>query len=308
MNMKVITVKEHKTKEELDEIKGTYLDESYIKYPIPKDDTTFKNEKGDIVAVYLNKIVPFELCKKAFPFLRKASLRESNNRGMASGQTDEMKVGMKINGMYVGKVLSGGRFIPLKKDGTLSNSPKAIAVNSSVIGYMDRYARIPYCRMTEFSQRFFDEYKQTLPYIRYISKLYETFVPEKYNLQKAYWEKIHKDFKIDNTAFTTVTLNNNFRTACHTDKGDFKDGIGNLAVLEKGRYDGAYTVIPKYGIGLNVRNTDVGFFDVHEIHGNTEIVKHGDCERISAVCYVREKMIKCGSAKEELNIALERDK
>ena len=77
---------------------------------------------------------------------------------------------------------------------------------------------------------------------------------------------------------------------------------------QKGRYDGAYTVSPKYLIGLNVRKTDVGFFDVHVFHGNTEIVKHGDCERISAVCYVREKMIKCGSAKEELNIALERDK
>ena len=66
--MKVITVKEQKTKDELDEIKGTYLDESYIKYPIPKDNTTFKNEDGDIVAVYLNKIVPFEHCKKHFLF------------------------------------------------------------------------------------------------------------------------------------------------------------------------------------------------------------------------------------------------
>lgn len=306
MSMKVITVKEHKTKEELEEIKGTYLDESFIKYPIPKENTTFKNEDGDIIAVYLNKIIPFEYCKKAFPFLRKASLRESNNRGIASGRTDELKVGMKIDNMYVGKVLSRGRFLPLKKDGTLSNSPKAIAVLSSVIGYMDRYARIPYCRMTEYSRRFFDEYKKTLPYIRYISKLYEKFVPEKYKLQKAYWEKINKDFRIDNTAFTTVTLNNNFRTACHTDKGDFKEGIGNLAVLERGKYDGAYTVIPKYGIALNVRNTDVGFFDVHEIHGNTELVKHGACERLSVVCYVREKMINCGSAEEELEIARKR--
>ena len=305
--MKVITVKVQKTQDELDEIKGTYLDESYIKHPIPTENTTYKNVDGEIIAVYLNKIIPYEICKKAFPFIRKASLRESNNRGMASGQTDEIRVGMKIDGLYVGKVLSGGRFIPLKKDGTLSNSPKAIAVMSSVIGYMDRYARIPYCRMTEFSQRFFDEYKLTLPYIRYISKLYETFVPEKFKLQKAYWDKIHKDFKIDNTAFTTVTLNNNFRTACHTDKGDYKDGIGNIAVLEKGKYDGAYTVIPKYGIALNVRNTDVGFFDVHEIHGNTEIIKHGACERISVVCYVREKMIKCGSAKEELKLALSRN-
>ena len=304
--MKVITVKEHCQKEELDAIKGKYLDESYIKYPIPEENTVFKTSDDEIVAMYLPKIIPFEHCKKAFPFLRKASFQMSNNRGLASGQMEDMRVGLKVDGLMVGKVLGGGRFIPLKKDGTYSNSPKAKAVMSSVIGYMDRYARLPYWRMTEYSHRFFDEYRLTLPYIRYISKLYEKFLPEKYEPQKEFWGKIHKDFKIDNSVFTTVTLNNNFRTACHTDNGDYRGGIGNLAVLEKGKYDGAYTVIPKYGIGLNVRNTDVAFFNVHELHGNTEQIKKGACERISVVCYIREKMINCGSAKEELKLALKR--
>ena len=48
-------------------------------------------------------------------------------------------MGDKIDGLTVGKI-QGNRFYPLKKDGTLSNSPKARAVYSSIVGYADRYA------------------------------------------------------------------------------------------------------------------------------------------------------------------------
>jgi len=42
-------------------------------------------------------------------------------------------------------------------------------------------------------------------------------------------------------------------------------------------------------------------FDVHELHGNTEIKSKQPYERISVICYYREKMIDCGTAEEELN-------
>ena len=100
--------------------------------------------------------------------------------------------------------------------------------------------------------------------------------------------------------YLEITLNKNFRTSCHYDKGDLEEGFGNLAVLEGGEYTGGYTILPKYGVGVDCRSCDLALFDVHELHGNTEIKRIGNAERISIVCYFRKKMTQCGSAEEEL--------
>ena len=102
------------------------------------------------------------------------------------------------------------------------------------------------------------------------------------------------------TAFTTITTNINFKTFIHTDKGDDEEGFGNLAVLHTGEYTGAYTVIAKYGVAVDVRNCDLALFDVHELHGNTPAISKTPYERISIICYYREKMIDCGTSEQEL--------
>ena len=122
-------------------------------------------------------------------------------------------------------------------------------------------------------------------------------------MQKKLTEITNKDFIIENTTFTTVTVNKNYRTACHYDAGDYKKGFGNLGVLRQGNYSGGYTVIPKYGIGIDLYDGDVALFDVHELHGNTEIKRKAISERISVVCYYRENMIFCGSKEYELERA-----
>ena len=202
---------------------------------------------------------------------------------------------------YYDDFYAGNRFVPLKRDGTLSNSPKSKNVDSSIIGYADRYPRIPYCRQTAFTEKNFDIYKNALPYIQSISKVFEEALPERWANQKAQWDKTSKDFRIHDTVFTTITVNKNFRTASHYDRGDLKEGFGNLAVLQTGNYEGGYTVIPKYGVAVDVRTCDIALFDVHELHGNTEIKSTQPYERISVICYYREKMIDCGTAEEELN-------
>ena len=302
--MNIINVKTKLTDDKLRSIKGKFIDESYIKYPVIQENTSVYNENNDLILVFLKNVVPFKYAKKAYPFLKDAC-KETLNRGTSAGDLSDYKVGDKINGKKVAQIRNNS-FYMLKKDGTVSNSSISKVVESGVIGYMDRYPRTPYCRATFMTNNFFEKYKETLPYIRFISFLFEKYVPEKFKKQKEYWNKINKDFKIDKTAFTTVTVNKNFRTACHYDKGDYKEGFGNLSVLESGKYEGAYTVLPKYGIAIDVRNCDVCFFDVHELHGNTELKTKGMAERISVVCYTREKMIKCGSAEEELKIALEK--
>ena len=296
--MKTITINNKLNEEEIKKLKGNFLDETHIDNLIDED-TTVLDSDGNTKAIFLKNVIPSNLCKEAYYSLKDAP-SPTNNRGTAAGPLPkDLKVGDKVQGVTVGKILNGNRFQTLKKDGTLSNSPKSMTVPSGIMGFSDRYPRIPYCRTTEFTLRNFDKYKTSLPYIKYISKLFQKHLPERWQNQKNQWDITNDDFKINDTVFTTITVNKNFRTAAHYDAGDLKEGFGNLAVLQTGNYTGGYTVIPKYGIGLNVRNCDLALFDVHELHGNTEIIGKA-YQRVSIICYFRKKMIDCGSAKQEL--------
>jgi len=303
--MHTITLKQKLSAEEIKSLEGEYIDESYIDHLLQKD-TIVTNEEGKTICVLIKNCIPSNIAESAYYSLRKA-IATTNNRGIASGKLpSDLKVGDKYQGDIVGRIDNEYRYVPLKKDGTLSNSPKAKMVNSSIIGYADRYARIPYCRTTAFTYSHFNTYKKAVPYIQYISRLFKEYLPDRWQNQKYEWDKTSKDFKIHDTVFTTVTVNKNFRTACHYDKGDLPEGFGNLAVLETGKYEGGYTVIPKYGVAVDVRNCDLALFDVHELHGNTEMISDRPFERISIVCYFRKKMTNCGTALEELEIAKQR--
>ena len=179
------------------------------------------------------------------------------------------------------------------------------AVMSSIIGYFDRYGpREKYefnqlnikhpleLRETSFTRLYPKKFKKTFPLIKEIDTLYKKLVPKAYKKQNRKAKETH--FKIPGTAFTTITTNINFKTFIHTDKGDDEEGFGNLAVIERGKYTGAETCFPQYGIGVNVREGDILFMDVHEWHGNLPMKPEGktkkerdEVRRMSIVCYLR---------------------
>lgn len=280
---------------------GTFLNKSMIKHRITEDTEIF-NEKGDLLCILKKKIIPEAILESARLPFRKA-VSPTFNRGNASGELSKLyKVGDKIGYLTIGEI-NGHQYKPLLKSGKLSKTSYSMKVDSSVIGYMDRYPRIPYCRTTAFSQKYFNEYNLCIPYIKCIDNVFKKFAPHKYKIQKGMAESSCEDFVIKDTAFTTVTVNKNFRTAAHKDKGDLKEGFGNLGVISRGKYNGFVTVIPRYGVGLDISHGDVSLFDVHEVHGNTEPEKISYFERISVVCYYREKMIYCGDKQYELDRA-----
>ncbi len=289
------------TEEEANNLIGTHLDESKIHHLVEEDTEVFK-ENGDLLCILKKNVVPETTLENARAPFRKA-ISPSNNRGSAAGEIGNLySIGDKIGSAVIGEI-RGNQYRALLKNGTLSKTMHAIPVDSSVIGYMDRYPRIPYCRTTAFSQKFFNEYNMCVPYIKCIDDVFKNYAPHRYKIQKAMADASSQDFIIKDTAFTTVTVNKNFRTAAHKDAGDLKEGFGNLGVISRGKYDGFYTVLPKYGVGLNIGHGDVALFDVHEVHGNTEPKKITYYERISVVCYYREKMIYCGTKQYELDRA-----
>lgn len=274
------------TDEEANQLSGILLDDSYYHTVIDYDCKVFKPD-GNALAILKTNALGVVNCRKAYRNLRE-SARNTDNRGVATGTHE---VGLKVKKRKA------------RKDGTLSNYNVSVggAVTSGIIGYFDRTPRNPYCRTTAYNLEKGHKFNEALPFIQEIDGVFSDLHPERYAKQKDIVERTHKDFVIHNTAFTTVTVNLNWQTAVHKDKGDYEEGFGVMTAICVGNFDGAYLCFPKYKIAVNVRTRSVLLADVHEWHCNSPF--HGTVgmyERLSFVLYYRKNMINCGSAAEEL--------
>lgn len=282
-------------------LEGAHLDENSYRLLVKTDTDVYKPD-GTLLLRFRKNAIPYNIAAEAYPVLRKAAV-STDNRGSAAGF---LKTAADAVTQRMAKVqTSSTHFRRIKRDGTLSNSSKAAIVKSGILGYFDRYPRIPYCRQTAFNIDYNQEFRSVLfPYIKYIDRLYAELVPDAYNRQRTVCDATSQDFVIRGTAFTTVTVNKNWQTAVHKDAGDYPEGFGNLTVIEAGRYEGCYLCFPKYRVAVDVRTCDFLAMDVHEWHGNTPLKGVSKrYERVSVVCYYRENMWKCGSAEQELERA-----
>jgi hypothetical protein len=171
-------------------------------------------------------------------------------------------------------------------------------VDSGIAGWYDRYPRIPYGRATTYTRDNFEKFKMAYPFLQSLARGFKELLPWRYNNQMEAAKKIDSRYLVPETPFTTITVNKTFRTAAHRDAGDLDSGLSNLLVLSNnGNYTGGYLVFPQVRVAVNVRPGDLLLVNNHEvIHGNTPIVLGDEnAERISLVCYFREKMLELGS-------------
>ena len=239
----------------------------------------------------------------------------SRNRGAAAGPID-------LKGIYWAQrkpVETTGWSTRYMQDGKASKMRVNNVVASGVIG---NYEKTPFlgqpCRMTGYTRRGLKQYLHGIPFLEAIDQEFKELVPESHKLQLAAVSK-KPMYQISNTAFSTLTVNMNFRTALHKDAGDYEQGFGNLSVIEWGKYHGGETMFPRFGIGFNLRTGDFVALDVHEWHCNAPITETAEDEafnktlpdirtrdpktgvvgsqeryqRISFVCYFREKIANC---------------
>jgi len=172
------------------------------------------------------------------------------------------------------------------------------AVNSGIAGWFDRYPRIPYGRATSYTRDHFEKFKMAYPFLQTLAKGFKDLMPWRYNNQMEAAKKVDPRYLVPGTPFTTITVNKTFRTAAHFDAGDLNSGLSNLLVLSNnGNYKGGYLIAPEYRIAVNVRPGDLLLINNHEVmHGNTPIeLLDEEAERVSLVCYFREKMLELGS-------------
>lgn len=329
---KIITVKKELSDDNIAKKEGHFFPKSHYKHIIKNNcDVYIKDEQNNkkLLLSFRKNVIPLNICCKAFNALEKEAKKKHNNRGSAGGLLNTKKLPK-----YVKKPINKTRFRSyyIGNDGKIKKDHISNYVSSGIIGYFDRYDRnkfsnnfkkdsknsknskiskkkkdIP-CRTTKFTRDQVAKWKDSLPLIKYGDKLFKKLVPNKHKIQLIRAKKTSK-FQIENTAFSTVTINYNYQTGCHKDKGDFEEGFGNLIVLEKNKcvendkngktnsYIGGLLGFPQYKVAVDVRQGDFLAMDVHEWHTNTKIkpsikgtINFG---RLSLVCYLRKNMKKC---------------
>ena len=173
----------------------------------------------------------------------------------------------------------------------------ANSVYSGIAGWFDRYPRIPYGRATSYTAKNPEKFALAYPFLQTLSNGFKDLLPQRYEAQMKAARQVDSRFLVPGTPFTTVTVNKTFRTAAHYDVGDLNSGLSNLLTLSNdGRYSGGYLIAPEYRVAVNPRPGDLLLINNHDVmHGNTPIVCEEGSERISLVCYFREKMLELGS-------------
>ena len=361
-----IIVNKYLTDEEVNNLEGKWIDESYMKLPVINYncDVYYKDDEGNekLLLKFRKNCISQSLLRTGWQSYKDLA-KPSRGRGASAGPIDKEGVYWKKRNIVNTGKWSTGYLTPegnkmkeeydnfeeeelrkmisdleikfneddinskddlvyliIKKKNGVSKMKVNNQVASNPIGFYEsskNFAELP-CRLTHFTRTNYKKYNDGLAFIQKIDSMFKKLIPESYEkqLQRAD-EKPH--LKIPETAFSTITINRNFRTALHKDAGDFSRGFGNLTVIERGKYHGGYTVFPQFGVGVDVRSGDFLAMDVHQWHSNTEIVETQEDKifnnkmdkvfndnpevgtvgldknytRLTFVCYLREKILNC---------------
>lgn len=316
--VKVLVLEPKLTNDEIKAREGTYFNEKEVDQIIDYDCDVYGLDESTgekkLLARFRKNVFNKDLIRQGWEAFY-ATAAPSRNRGAAAGPIDVKSTYWKKRKPTEVTKWSARYY----QDGKLSKMRVNNNVFSSVLGYFEEtpFMGLP-CRLTSYTQRYFRQYKFGIPFIEDIDRVFKKLVPDRY--AKQHKQTTSKPYyQIGKTAFSSVTINRNFRTALHQDAGDFRDGFGNLSVIERGKYHGGYTLFPQYKVGFDIRTGDFIAMDVHNWHCNTEMYEteedkkfnktlkrvHLDDEttgtlgsdkpytRISFVCYLREKLLKC---------------
>lgn len=301
--VKKIVLKALLSDEELKSMRGEFIDFVNYKTLIQEDcDAYFLENNGDekLLFKFRKQVIQKDIAHLPVETFPNKLFKSSNNRGIASGKVDKSLMSNNVVG-FVNP--NGFKSKVIYANGQVSSYYRGNNVESMIAGYYDKPKvnknskikktnTIP-CRLTEYTVKNKDEWSDTLPLIRNVDQLYKKLLPEQYQYQKQFCEKV-SDFCIEKTIFTTLTVNKNWRTACHVDSGDLKQGFSAITVSEEGQWYGCFLGYPKFGVCVDVREGDLLIKDPHQYHCNTEFNKlSNNAKRITLVYYFREGMLNC---------------
>ena len=268
---------------------------------INEDCDLYDAETGALIFCFKKKIIDDDLYN-IDPKLVKHAQSLSYNRGSAGGVVNakglrrgmegwkkkpEMPCDKDGNPLPEGHTKNSSYF--KYEDGRISKRQRSNSVSSQSVGGFDKSPQYP-CRLTHWTKNNLEAYHTIFPLCKDVSEKYFSYCPDKWVHQYEKYENAPQDYVIPETNFSTLTINMDFRTACHFDKGDCKNGLTAFTIKKCGDYRGGELCFPEYHIGLNIEQGDLLLFNPHEAHCNNPLVGKG---RMSFVLYLRDKMDKC---------------
>jgi len=183
-------------------------------------------------------------------------------------------------------------------DNWISETNYAQSVMSGIAGYFDRYPRIPYGRETSYTEKNRDKFALAYPYLQKLNAQFKELLPVRWSAQRKAADQLDPRFLVEGTVFTTLTVNHNWRTACHRDAGDLHEGFSNICGItgpEGKGWKGAEFILPEFRVAINLQPGDMLLVNNHGgIHGNDALIGD-DNDRLTLVSYFREKMVELKS-------------
>lgn len=272
-------------------LKGKQLTTRDVSIKLLGDTDVYKPDGSPLVMLRRGAIRR-ELSEAAYPALHKLRNYKTDNRSAYAGATSFRDI---MQGAAAEKGMTQTR--ARRADGSRAY------VASAVVGYFDRQGgRFPFCRETAFTAKETALWDTVLPMVDEASALFRRTSPTRWEKQRAAALSCAPEYIIGATPFSTLTVNNNVApSAAHKDAGDFKEGLGLITVVRRGKYTGGWLVFPEYLVGVDLDDGDAIFFNSHDWHGVTAMKKKSDdAERISVVYYLRDRMKDCLPHAQEL--------
>jgi len=295
---------------------STYYNEEHYDI-IYKNEVKILREDGSILAVLKKNIIPENERETYKNIIRSPSRSKTKNRGSGAGYVDIRRFPKQAKELCYqsGEPLPHNKLVSVfykDENGNVVNRGQSNQVRSGCAGYFDARGNLP-CRKVSWSKNNVDKHNALIPLCKKIAETHKEVDELSYIKQKDRAEQ-SQSYIFKDSIYSTLTLNYDFRTAAHRDKGDFKAGLSTLIILEDipNNYSGFYLGLPEYKIAFDVRDGDILFFDTHEIHANTEyqvltdklgknnvVDENGECDyyyagRMSIVAYLRERLYLCG--------------
>ena len=171
---------------------GSFID-SYG--TVVREDCDCYDADGRVIFKFRKGVIPVELTEVAADAFRAHAQKISKTRGYASNNAPTTS---NIAGFYDRKTAGHHR------QGLRNPSKDELL-----------------CRTTYFNAKNADKFTECEPFFKKINDVYETLAPDKYAVQKHQCTRVMPSLLIKDTVFSTITVNRNWRTACHVDKGDF---------------------------------------------------------------------------------------
>lgn len=239
-------------------------------------------DTGDIVLAYAPKYFnPDIIEKSAEKLLKYAPL--TGFRGEAAGKADPENIRANISGK--GKIIITASKETSWADIKRYTGSKINLSNFVMSGNLGYYSRK---RLNTIREAIGDSEEATNLISESVRFLQE-YTPEIY---KTMHSAINDDYRFGGkeSPFTTITVNKDFQTAMHRDKGNL-NGYAVLTATHMGQpFKGGNLHFPQYGIAVPLRKGDALVANVKLLHGNEGITHlDKDSSRVSFVLYAREE-------------------